>query len=136
MAVPFITISPENQRVKIGENVVLSCNAEGNPEPFLIWTKDEGVIKYSNRVRLSLNNRTLNIDYIKESDSGLYACSAENILGADEATAQVDVINSHGPPKLIFEPFDIEAIPSTTIELPCGAEGNPPPIVSYKYFSI
>jgi hypothetical protein len=117
--------------VKIGENVILSCNAEGNPEPVLTWTKDEAALKYTNRVRLSSNNRTLNIEFIKESDSGLYACSAENILGADEATAQVDVINSHGPPNLIFEPEDLEAIPGTTIELPCGAEGDPPPIVSF-----
>lgn len=136
LAVPFITISPENQRAKVGENAVLSCAAEGNPQPVLIWTKDEIQLKYTNRIHLATDNKTLNIDYIKESDSGLYACVAENMLGSDEATAQLDVINSHGPPTLVFEPYDLEAIPGTTIELPCGAEGDPPLIVSSCFFLL
>lgn len=122
--------------MKVGENVVLSCAAEGKPDPVIIWTKDEIPLKYTNRIHLATDNKTLNIDYIKDSDSGLYACVAENILGSDEATAQLDVINSHGPPSLVFEPYDLEAIPGTTIELPCGAEGDPPLVVSLNSFFI
>jgi Immunoglobulin I-set domain len=128
--VPLITISPEYKKVETGTNVALLCDAEGNPEPSFFWSKDEHTVKFTNRIYLATDNKTLNIDHIKESDAGLYACIAENILGSDEATAQVDVINAHGPPNLIFEPFDLEAIPGTTIELPCGAEGNPPPLVN------
>lgn len=135
LPVPFITISPENQKVKVGENAVLSCAAEGNPQPVLSWTKDENPLKYSNRIHLATDNKTLNIDFVKDSDSGLYACVAGNVFGVDEATAQLDVINSHGPPSLIFEPEDLEAIPGTTIELPCGAEGDAPLIVSFEFTS-
>lgn len=110
--------------------MVLLCDAESNPEANFFWSKDEHTLKYTNRIYLATDNKTLTIDHIKESDAGLYACIAENILGSDEATAQVDVINSYGPPNLIFEPYDLEAIPGTTIELPCGAEGDPPPSVS------
>jgi peroxidase len=128
-AVPLITVLPQNQKIETGTSVVLSCDAEGNPVPNFFWSKDENILKFTNRIYLATDNKTLHIDYIKESDAGNYACIAENILGSDEATAQVDVINSHGPPNLIFEPYDIEAIPGTTIELPCGAEGDPPPLV-------
>lgn len=87
-------------------------------------------MKFTSRIYLATDNKTLNIEHIKESDAGLYACIAENILGSDEATAQVDVINSHGPPNIIFEPYDLEAIPGTTIELPCGVgESEDPPLV-------
>lgn len=127
--VPLITISPESQKIKTGTNVALSCDAEGNPEPNIFWSKDDHTLKYSHRVYLATDNKTLNLDHIKESDAGLYVCIAENILGSDEASAQVDVTNSNGPPNLIFEPEDLEAIPGTTIELPCGAEGDPPPLV-------
>jgi peroxidase len=128
-AVPLITVSPEDKKVDVGTNVVLMCDAEGNPEPFFAWLKDDHTLKYTNRIYLATDNKTLNIDHIKESDAGLYVCSAENILGSDEATARVDVMNSHGPPTLIYEPYDLEAIPGTTIELPCGAEGDSPPLV-------
>lgn len=107
----------------------------GTPEPIFLWSKDDHVLKYSSRIYLSTDNKTLNIEYIKESDAGLYTCIAENILGSDEASAQVDVVNSHGPPVLLFEPYDLEAIPGTTIEIPCGAEGGDPlPSVSFSTF--
>ncbi len=51
------------------------------------------------------------------------------MLGADEASATIEVINLNAPPVLIYEPYDLEAFPGTTIELPCGAEGDPPPLV-------
>lgn len=112
------------------------CDAQANPEANFFWSKDEHTLKYTNRIYLATDNKTLNIDHIKESDAGLYACIAENILGSDEASAQVDVINSYGPPNLIFEPYDLEAIPGTTVELPCGAEGDPPPPVSKTKHSL
>jgi len=130
--VPVITISPEYKKVKTGTSVALSCDAEANPEPHIYWAKDEQSLTYTNRIHMADDNKTLQIDHIKESDGGTYSCIAENILGSDEVSTQVDVINAHGPPTLIFEPFDLEAIPGTTIELPCGAEheeGDPAPLV-------
>lgn len=35
-----------------------------------------------------------------------------------------------GPPTLLFEPYDIDALPGTTIELPCQGEGEPKPEVT------
>lgn len=129
--VPLITVSPVDQKVKTGTSVSLPCDAEGNPEPNFFWSKDDNTLKYTNRIYLAADNKTLNIDHIKESDAAIYHCIAENILGSAEAPAKIEVINSHGPPVLVFEPYDLEAIPGTTIELPCGAEGNPPPLVSF-----
>lgn len=125
----MITVEPENKRINSGTNVVLHCDAEGTPDPFIFWSRDDHTLKYTSRIYLDTDNKTLNIDHIKESDAGLYTCVAENSLGSDEANAQLDVINLNAPPVLIFEPYDIEAIPGTTIELPCGAEGDPPPLV-------
>lgn len=131
LSVPLITVSPENKKINTGTNVVLLCDAEGNPRPNFFWSKDEHTLKFTNRIYLATDNKTLNIEHIKESDAGLYACIAENILGSDEATAQVEVINTYGPPIILFEPYDLEAIPGTTIELPCGVGESdlPSPLV-------
>lgn len=132
----MITVEPESKRINSGTNIVLHCDAEGIPEPVIFWNKNDHILKYTNRIYLDVDNKTLNIDHVKESDAGTYSCVAENALGADEANAQLDVINVNAPPVLIFEPYDIEAIPGTTIELPCGAEGDPPPPVSIMYIKL
>lgn len=51
-------------------------------------------------------------------------CVAENALGSDEAATNLDVSNSNEPPTIIYEPYDIDAIPGSTIELPCQAESD------------
>lgn len=115
--------------------MVLFCNADGTPEPNIFWSKDDHPLKFTSRIYLSTDNKTLNIDHIKESDAGHYVCVAENSLGSDEASATIEVVNPYGPPVLVYEPYDIEAFPGTTIELPCGAEGDPVPPVSLKHFN-
>ncbi|CAG9800209.1 unnamed protein product [Chironomus riparius] len=130
--VPTIITSPEDKREKTGTNVVLFCNADSKPEPNIFWSKDDHPLKFSSRIYLSTDNKTLNIDHIKESDAGHYVCVAENSLGSDEASANVEVVNPYGPPVLVYEPYDIEAFPGTTIELPCGAEGDPVPPSKWK----
>lgn len=107
----------------------MHCDAEGIPEPTIFWLKDDQQLKYTARINLATDNKTLNIDHIKETDAGSYTCVAENILGSYEAHAKVEVIGLNAPPVLVFEPYDLDAIPGTTIEMPCGAEGDPPPTV-------
>lgn len=126
---PVITVEPESKKISSGTNVVLHCDSEGTPEPAILWLKDDQQLKYTNRIYIATDNKTLNIDHIKESDAGSYTCVSENILGSDEASAKVEVVSLDAPPVLIFEPYDLEAIPGTTIEMPCGAEGDPPPLV-------
>ncbi|EDS44213.1 peroxidasin [Culex quinquefasciatus] len=56
---------------------------------------------------------------------GSYECRAENELGtASSGAVEVTVINDVGPPRFLFEPYDLDAIEGTTIELPCKAEDD------------
>lgn len=52
-------------------------------------------------------------------------------MGKAEATATITIKKDLGPPTLIFEPYDIEAISGTTIEMPCQGEGFPKPEVVF-----
>uniref|UniRef100_T1GI43 Ig-like domain-containing protein n=1 Tax=Megaselia scalaris TaxID=36166 RepID=T1GI43_MEGSC len=56
-----------------------------------------------------------------------YTCVAENSKGKREVTAEITVESPQGPPRLQFEPYNMDAFTGTTIELPCKAEGDSPP---------
>ncbi|XP_055621397.1 peroxidasin isoform X2 [Toxorhynchites rutilus septentrionalis] len=121
-AAPRITLAPGNVTAKTGAHVTLECEADGNPLPHIWWKRNGQPLSETNRMYLSDDNIELTIEHVKESDSGNYICVAESELGSVEAAAEVAVINDVGPPRFLFEPYDLEAIEGTTIELPCKAE--------------
>ncbi|GAB0090251.1 Peroxidasin [Sergentomyia squamirostris] len=129
--IPRFVITPENRTVRVGEEVVLDCEAEGNPSPLLSWERDDGQqIVFTARIYLTGNQ--LHIKDAKESDSGLYVCVAENSVGSTETVVSVEIQNLANPPHLIIEPYDLETLQGATIELPCMGDGDPPPQVKWK----
>lgn len=50
---------------------------------------------------------------------GKYICIAKNVAGTNRAQA---ILKVRGPPVFLIEPYNIEALPDTTIELPCQLE--------------
>lgn len=129
---PYITLAPEDQILKIGSYVVMECEATGQPTPTIMWKVNGQPVDSSSRMFFGNQNTELHIEQIKESDEGTYVCVAENSIGSTEAEATITVQKDVGPPTLIFEPYDIEAIPGTTIEMPCQGEGSPKPEVKWK----
>ncbi|XP_021697884.1 peroxidasin isoform X1 [Aedes aegypti] len=123
-APPHFTLAPESITTKTGTRVTLECEADGNPLPHIWWKRDGQPLSETNRIYLSDDDIELTIEHVKESDAGSYTCVAENELGSVEATAELAVINDVGPPSFLFEPYDLEAIEGTTIELPCKAEDD------------
>lgn len=68
------------------------------------------------------------------SNLGQYTCVAENEAGTARHSADIIVQTSIGnAPQLIIEPYDIDALPGSTIEMPCHSEGNPQPEVIVMY---
>ncbi|XP_050073401.1 peroxidasin isoform X1 [Anopheles maculipalpis] len=122
-APPRIVLGPENQHVKIGSTLTLECEADGNPLPHIWWKKDGQPVNETSQVFFTDDAIELTIDHVEVSDSGTYACVAENELGIAEVEAEVVVINA-GPPRFLFEPYDLDAIEGTTVEMPCKAEND------------
>ena len=89
-----ITGHPQNVTVIEGISVILSCNATGNPEPTISWTKDGYPISNNSRISLSADdNKKLTITNGNRTDSGEYRCVASNSLGNDTSSvATVNVI--------------------------------------------
>ncbi|XP_058461280.1 peroxidasin isoform X2 [Malaya genurostris] len=121
-AVPRFTLDPENVTAKTGAHVTLECEADGNPLPHIWWKRNGQPLAETKRIYFSDDNIELTIEHVKQSDSGTYVCVAENELGSVESSAELTVQSDVGSPKFLFEPYDLEAIEGTTIELPCKAE--------------
>ncbi len=90
---PEITVNPKAEPKREGENVTLTCNATGNPEPKISWTRNGLSMNKSNKSRISFSedNKQLTITSLKRTDSGEYRCVASNSLGNDTSAATVDV---------------------------------------------
>lgn len=75
---------------------------------------------------------TLRLDHVKDSDSGMFTCLAQNLVGSAESNTEIKV-RGYGPrrPKILIKPFDMEAPQRTSIEVPCKADGDPTPNVTW-----
>ena len=80
---PEITVHPEAGPKTEGKEVVLSCDADGNPVPIISWTRDGSLVNTSGRFSFSADKKQLTITNVKRTDSGKYRCVASNKLGND-----------------------------------------------------
>ena len=91
---PSITTHPQGDVVREGNNVTLSCNVSGNPEPSISWTIDGFQVNttINSQISFSADEKQLTITNAKRTDNGNYRCVAENSLGiATSDAATVDV---------------------------------------------
>ena len=85
---PQITTQPQAGSVIEGDNVTLSCNASGNPEPTISWTRDGSLVSSGDqRISFEAGNRQLTITNVNRADSGEYLCVADNSERNDTSNA-------------------------------------------------
>ena len=91
---PKITLSPLMVTRKEGEDISLTCNADGNPVPAISsWIIKGSRIDTSNnsRITISKDKEQLNITDVSRTDSGEYQCVATNNLG--NTTSKLATLN-------------------------------------------
>ncbi|XP_048478439.1 irregular chiasm C-roughest protein [Plutella xylostella] len=104
--------------------LTLECKAEGNPSPYVWWTKDGQV--------LATNGPMLILAPVARNHSGNYRCQARNSLGTSDA-ARIDIDVKYSPRVTWVGPDTVvEANLFSKVTLECRAEGNPPP--EYQWF--
>ena len=94
-ASPDFTSYPQDTDLNIGDSIVLSCSASGDPPPWIAWERTDqrtGVrTVLSGSDIAALSNGGLPLVNVRQDDSGLYHCIADNQVDEIEATAIIRV---------------------------------------------
>uniref|UniRef100_A0A8D3C9F2 Roundabout-like 2-like n=1 Tax=Scophthalmus maximus TaxID=52904 RepID=A0A8D3C9F2_SCOMX len=104
---PIIRQGPSNQTVSRGETAQLHCRVIGGPSVKISWEKD-GESLQGNKPRLTLmENGTLQITDLEDTDSGMYMCMVSSVTGETSWSGMLTVRGSRvsefiqlpGPPQ-------------------------------------
>lgn len=115
----MITQKPPSVTAEEGENVRLLCKAGGQPTPMITWSKIDGQLLTS---KTTVFDGSLTIIKVTKEDSGMYSCTARNLVGQDSASVQVKVIDTlnftQTPPRRV------SATKYSNVILNCAAQGS------------
>ncbi|KAK2547723.1 Collagen-like protein 7 [Acropora cervicornis] len=112
IAAPTVAVSPDKDD---------KDDISGNPKPVSTWSKLEGK---SEKILSATTDGKLILSNAAGSDSGVYKCSASNILGQAQALVRLVV---DGQPRISLNPGPRYAIEGNTFTLPtCHFTSKPP----------
>lgn len=81
LEIPEIQKDPEDITVNFGEAVMFTCVVTGDPTPDIIWLRDSNEIPIDGTRYEVMDNGTLMLHDISESDTGYFECMAKNQVG-------------------------------------------------------
>ncbi|KAM6957926.1 matrix-remodeling-associated protein 5 [Tautogolabrus adspersus] len=120
--------------VKAETDAQLPCEAEGEPMPFLSWTKVASGASIAKNSRIQrfevLQNGTLIISDIQPMDGGQYLCTVQNQYGTDNMVVNLVVLSQH---PVVLQPRhrDVTVRLGGKVDLECKVEGHPTPRVTW-----
>ena len=85
---PAVVVSPVKLTVNEGGLASFLCSASGNPEPAVVWSKLEN---QSEIIQSAVSGGMLQLKNLTGIDSGVYQCSATNILGNSRKVVRLAV---------------------------------------------
>ena len=85
---PTVVVSPVTLTVNEGGSASFQCSASGNPEPAIAWSKLDNQSKIT---QSAVSGGMLRFKHVTGNDSGLYRCSATNILGESQKVVRLTV---------------------------------------------
>ncbi|XP_073781730.1 immunoglobulin superfamily DCC subclass member 3 isoform X1 [Danio rerio] len=105
---------PQSVSKPLGSSAVFTCQAQGVPDPHLIWLKNGKILTPGDNVKLTNNNSTLAVTRIMADDEAIYQCIAENSAGTNQASARLAVSQSLELPEA---PQDLTVTPLSNTAL-------------------
>ncbi|CAD5122152.1 DgyrCDS10600 [Dimorphilus gyrociliatus] len=111
---------------KKDEHVKLQCTTEGDPKPYIEWTRVGNALLPIGRERSE--NPVLDISRIQPQDRGLYRCRSWNMMGEISRQIAVGVLF---PPVIEASYSIVKQTEGYLIELQCLVEVNPSPTTAY-----
>jgi Immunoglobulin domain len=85
---PSVRVQPQYLTADDGDVVELHCFATGQPRPRVEWTRADGRPLPDDSV---IDDNVLRFPSVASAHQGEYICSAFNLLGADRASARLEI---------------------------------------------
>uniref|UniRef100_A0AAR2JJ20 Roundabout, axon guidance receptor, homolog 3 (Drosophila) n=1 Tax=Pygocentrus nattereri TaxID=42514 RepID=A0AAR2JJ20_PYGNA len=113
---PIIRQGPSNQTLAPGATAQLQCYVMGNPLPSIQWERDgQRILGNDDRINL-MDNGTLQIAALQETDSGVYTCVASSSSGETSWSGVIIVKDSGGMvPAPVSEPYQLPGPPQKPV---------------------
>lgn len=83
----MINVRTSVQTVMVGNSVEFECQALGDPEPTVQWSKVGGSLP----AHIMVKGGMLRIDLVTEADAGQYRCTATNDVGSVQSQVVLNV---------------------------------------------
>uniref|UniRef100_A0A3Q2Z5D6 Heparan sulfate proteoglycan 2 n=1 Tax=Hippocampus comes TaxID=109280 RepID=A0A3Q2Z5D6_HIPCM len=120
----MINVRTSVQTVMIGNSVEFECQAVGDPEPTVEWSKVGGALP----THIVVMGGMLKIERVTEADAGQYRCTATNDVGS----VQSQVVLNVQLPQISALPETKEVTVGSDAVLPCVASGYPVPEIKWS----
>ncbi|CAH8631898.1 unnamed protein product, partial [Dicrocoelium dendriticum] len=135
--IPQLRVDSDTVSFKEGTGLVLTCLAEGSPQPKIIWLYNKVPISISgpdpSRVTIHddfLESRLI-IQPAKEADAGQYTCVASNSAGNTSLTISANFI---APPQIDkLEMSSTTPVEGKPLTITCHVSGMPKPRVRWDF---
>ncbi|XP_036351171.2 hemicentin-1 [Ochotona princeps] len=119
---------PVEISILAGEEATLPCEVKSLPPPVITWAKETQLISPFSPRHTFLSSGSMKIAETRMADTGMYLCVATNIAGS---VTQSVKLNVHVPPKIQRGPKHVKVQVGQSVNIPCSAQGTPPPVVSW-----
>ncbi|GFY42956.1 inactive tyrosine-protein kinase 7 [Trichonephila inaurata madagascariensis] len=107
--------------ISIGDDLVLRCKADGNPETHVIWYRN-GVRLFRNE-KVSFKSNQLHITDLTLEDNGIYSCKAVNDVGSVNSTENFALkLRDGDSPYISLIPKDVIVQENGTAYFECSYE--------------
>ncbi|XP_018079825.1 neural cell adhesion molecule 1-B isoform X3 [Xenopus laevis] len=118
-----------NATANMDESVVLSCDADGFPDPEISWLKKgEPIEDGEEKISFNEDKSEMTIYRVEKEDEAEYSCIANNQAGEAEAIVLLKV---YAKPKITYVE-NKTAVELDEITLTCEASGDPIPSITWR----
>lgn len=113
-----MTVSRNNSLVHLEKHLEITCHADGNPQPRILWWKIGKSNPIADGQKLVINNASL-------SQAGWYQCEARNVVGSLKMPVHVIVQGPPNIPKIQLKD-GVDPIEGKNITILCSSDSAGP----------